>query len=459
MNRLLKIARLLWIFPISFISNAQVQSDTLVRLQGVVQLAEQRYHLLKSLRYEADAAAKAVDVVKHNRLPTIDVSYQAGYGTANNLTGMFYPGNILPVTGPPSLSNNYGGGAGSAASALLNWQAVTFGERDAAINVSVAEAKSKKSDVQQFLFQHKMNVISVYLDLLLSYTIVEVHSHNIERVKTNLEQSRVLSTTGIKAGVDTALFLSELSKAKIDWLNAKKQLQVYQLMLAELIVSDALPVPSDTTFLDNLPTPADQADTSFSTAPVIKFIQSQLSVSQSKEQLLKKSYLPKLNLWATGFSRGSAFQPNGEIKTWDGLGLTRFNYGAGLQLVFPIMKYGEVKRQLVQQHLLSTAIEEKLDNNRLALNTQQHIALATYNNCMAIAAETNKQLTAAKYAFSAMQTRYSTGLVNFADLIQSQYNLLKAELDLKKSYWDAWKAVLMQAAINGDEAIFLNEIR
>jgi outer membrane protein TolC len=439
--------------------SAQVPNDTSIRLKDAVQLAEQRYHLIKSRQFETDAATKAIEVAKHSRLPAVDISYQAGYGTANNLTGIFYPGNILPMTGPPSVNNNYSGGAGSAASTLLNWQAITFGQRNAEINVSVAEANSKKSELQQFLFQHKINVLSAYLDLLLSYDIVSVYQHNIERVETNLKQSRVLANTGIKPGVDTALFLSELSKAKIDWLNAQRQLQVYQLLLQQLIVTNALPVPADTSFLNNLPPPAGPTDSLFTNVPVIKSVQSQLLLSQSREQFLKKSYLPKVNVWATGFARGSAFQSNGEIKTWDGLGLNRFNYGAGVQLVFPIMKYGEVRKQLEQQKFLSKAVEEKLEDNRLALNTQQNIAVVTYNNSMAVAAETGRQLKSAQYAFSAMQTRYNTGLVNFSDLIQTQYNLLKAEVDLKKSYWDVWKALLLQAAIKGDENIFLNEIR
>ena len=175
--------------------------------------------------------------------------------------------------------------------------------------------------------------------------------------------------------------------------------------------------------------------------------------------LLKKSYLPKLNVWGTGFARGSGFQQNGAIKTWDGLGLKRYNYGAGVQLAFPIMKYGEVKQQMQQQNFLSKAAAERLEENKATLTTQQRIANSVYNNSIAVAAETQQQLKSGQYAFTAMQVRYKTGLVNFSDLIQAQYNLLKAELDVKRSYWDAWKALLLQAAVKGDETIFLNEIK
>ena len=90
-------------------------------------------HLIKSRRLEVQASQKNTEVVKYSRAPTIDASYQANISTANNLTGQFYPYGILPMTGPPSASNIYTAATGSAASLLLNWQAVTFGMRDAQI--------------------------------------------------------------------------------------------------------------------------------------------------------------------------------------------------------------------------------------------------------------------------------------------------------------------------------------
>ncbi len=438
---------------------AQTPPDTLIQLKGAIKLAEQRYHLLKSKKYEADAASKYIDVVRYSRLPTIDATYQAGLGTANNLTGIFFPVGILPMTGPPSTSNNFNPAIGSAASVLLNWQAETFGQRNALINVSIAEANSKNLEWQQALFQQKINVISSYLDLVLAYEVVLIHHQNIDRVQANLKQSRVLANSGIKPGVDTALFLSELSRAKIDSINAQTQLQKSKLVLAQMIVSDALPVPSDTSFLSNLPTFIISNDTAFTGNPIIQYVQSQVDLSHSKESLLKKSYLPKLNVWATGFARGSGFQANGLIKTFDGINLNRYNYGSGVQLIFPILKYGEVKKQLLQQNYLSKAAQEQVEENIATLSTQQSVANVTFNNSIAIAAETRQQLKSGLYAFNAMQVRYNTGLVNFSDLIEAQYTLLKAELDFKRYYWDAWKALLLQASIRGDENIFLNEIK
>lgn len=437
---------------------AQV-SDTLIRINDAVTLAEKGYHQLQAKRYEAQAATSNVAIARYQKMPVIEATYQAGIATANNLIGTFYPNGILPITGPPSSSNRYDPATSSAAGLLLNWQAITFGEKNARINVATADVKSKNAVYQKELFNHTVNVISAYLDVLLASDDVTIHQDNINRVTTNLRQSKVLASTGIKAGVDSILFLSELSKARVGLSNTQKQLEIKQWLLARLISVNKLPIPIDSSFLQRIPHMPTYTDTSFSTHPLMLYAQSQYLLSQSKEKLLKKSYLPKVTVWGTGFARGSGFQPDGTIKIWDGLGLSRYNYGAGLQLAFPITKYGEVKRQLKQQDLLTKAAEEDIADNQSFLSTQQQIANTTYQHSIDIATETQAQLKAAQKAFSAMQTRYNTGLINFADLIQTQYNLLQAELEVKQTSWDVWKALLLTAAVKGDINIFLNEIK
>jgi hypothetical protein len=57
-----------------------------------------------------------------------------------------------------------------------------------------------------------------------------------------------------------------------------------------------------------------------------------------------------------------------------------------------------------------------------------------------------------------MQSRYGSGLANFADLMQAQYALVKAAADNKAAYMAVWKALLYKAAVNGDLNLFLNQV-
>src|ERR1700674_2530937 len=95
-------------------ANAQNFQDTLLRLSGAIQMAEQRFPLLRAKRLEVQASIKNTDVVKYSRLPTVEASYQANISTANILIGQYYPEGILSMSGPPSLSNYYSPATGSA---------------------------------------------------------------------------------------------------------------------------------------------------------------------------------------------------------------------------------------------------------------------------------------------------------------------------------------------------------
>jgi hypothetical protein len=55
-------------------------------------------------------------------------------------------------------------------------------------------------------------------------------------------------------------------------------------------------------------------------------------------------------------------------------------------------------------------------------------------------------------------SRYNSGLVNYADLIQAQYALIKSEADLQRAYLNTWKALLYKSAVQGDINIFLNQL-
>src|SRR5215218_10450810 len=139
---------------------AQKTNDTLVSMKTAVEMADQQRHSLRGRRFEAEAAARNVDVTSYIKMPSIEATYQVNLATANNISGLFYPNGILPMTGPPSYKNNFAPGAGSAAGVLLNWQAITFGEQNAQIGISVAEANSKRLGVEQERFKSGIDVIS-----------------------------------------------------------------------------------------------------------------------------------------------------------------------------------------------------------------------------------------------------------------------------------------------------------
>ena len=104
------------------------------------------------------------------------------------------------------------------------------------------------------------------------------------------------------------------------------------------------------------------------------------------------------------------------------------------------------------------AEEERLKLIRLQVEKQREKAELNMENVLKIAAESPVLFESAEIAYHALMTRYNSGLINYSDLILSQYSLARAEADMKKSNLDAWRALLIKAAAGGDLSLFLNQI-
>ena len=165
-----------------------------------------------------------------------------------------------------------------------------------------------------------------------------------------------------------------------------------------------------------------------------------------------------MGVWSTAYARGSGVQYDGSVKALDGLGLQRLNYGMGLQLSMPLLQSARIKPQLKQQDFIIKADEEKWNDINQQLNSQLQTAESAFRYAMLAIHESASLVSSSAYAYDAIISRYTSGLANYADVIQAQYNLVKAKTDQKTSYMAAWKALLYKAAVTGNLNLFLNQV-
>lgn len=431
------------------VSHGQTLKDLLIK-------AESNYPLLKSKQYERLAAENGVTSAKKAVLPNLDAAYQVNYATYNNITGMAAPQYFVPISGPPSTGNSNDAVFGSVGSLLMSWDLFTFGQRSARTDIAKATLKVAEADAVYETFRHKINVIQHYLDLLFAHELSEVYQKNLERSQERTKEIQVLTRTGLRPEVDSALFAAELSKAKIELLNAQKFLESQEIVLTELVGDGAIAYIRDSTFFSMLPTI--NPDTISNNHPLISLSQARVSVNSAQRNFLQRTLYPKLSLWGTAYARGSGIRHDGYVNAEDGLDFTRYNYGAGLQLSIPILRFIDVRTQLSQSNNLLNAQQEKLSQANLQIKAQSAVSALGLKYAIQSAQESPVFFNSAQFSYDALFTRYNAGLANYADLVQAQYSLLKAESDLKKSYLDAWKALLYMAAVNGDLDIFLNQV-
>jgi outer membrane protein len=439
--------------PLQLIAQNKTES---VSLHDLLKQAEINYPLLKSKALEVQAAEKGIEISRSSLIPSLDASYQINRATYNNITGMVYPQFIIPISGPPSSGNNMTGAYGSAASILFNWQPFTFGLRKAQVDYSRANLQFTTADDQNEIFQHKIKVIFAYLEVLTANEIIKVNQENYLRTKTNYSLVKTLVSNGIKPGVDSALFRADVSRARIELLNSTKNMQQALIVLAQLVGSEKNITVIDSSYFRILPVISISSDSIKN--PLISLYDYNTDVSRARKKVLGRTMMPSLGLWGTTYARGSDIQTGGIIKSNDGFSFERYNWGVGLQLSVPLLQAVRIRPQVQQQEFSIRSNEEKLNNVSLLLRKQLQIADTVLNSALSIAKESPVLYESSRYSYKSLVSRYQSGLATYADLIQAQYSLVKAETDNKTSFMGVWKALLYKASVNGDLNIFLNQV-
>lgn len=425
-------------------------------LTDLLKQAEANYPLLKAKGYEVQARKDQVAFAKSSALPSLDAAYQLNYATYNNITGMAMAQGFVPISGPPSTDNSYDAVFGSAGGLVLNWEPFTFGQRKSKVNSAKTQQEYQQADQDQEIFHHQIRTANAYLDVVMTNELVRVYSKNLERAESNLRIVKSLTLSGLKPGTDTALFKAELSKAKIELLNYERLRETQQALLSEMLGGTELTNRIDSSFFTSLPTAA--ADTSSLKHPLIRLSTSRMMINQYDKKYLQTTLYPKLSLWGTAYARGSGIRYDGQVNAEEGLSFSRYNYGAGLVLSVPLLRFANVRHQLNAQESVIKAGEERLNLVKLQLEKQSQVADVTLINALKIANEAPSFYESSEFSYRTLLSRYNSGLVNYTDLLQAQYTLVKSEADLKKAYLDAWKALLYKAAVQGDINIFLNQL-
>ncbi len=430
------------------------------KLRFLLEMAEKNYPAIAVKEEEAEAAKNSVLLEENTWLPSLDASYQANYSTYNNITGMSYPGQLMPISGPPSTGNFNDPVPGSGASLLLNWEPLTFGQRSASIEYNQKLYEKRLGAVEDEVLRTKFKVAFLYLDMVAANELMKAYQKNIERNEFNLVQVSTLINSGLRPAVDSLKFRGELSRSNIELFKLQNQLETQKQQLQELLVLENLPdITPDSPFFVDLPNdPFENMDKDSRESPALRIARSGFEAEKARLKQINRSWAPRLEFWGTAYARGSGIRYDGEVNKAEGWSFSRYNYGMGLQLIFPVLDLTNVKLRSTRQEWITRSAESNLRYTKNALIHQENIALNDLNTSRRIAKEAPVEYRANESAYKAIQRRYNEGLIDYTELIQSQYDLLNSEAGLKNAYVDAWKALLNLAVIHGDINIFLNQL-
>jgi outer membrane protein TolC len=449
-------------FSVSFLQPRKGSGQKrILSVKDVLVLVQSGQPQLQAYKERSAAEGYNINLAQNTLMPNLTAGYQAGYATDNNITGMSYPGLLMPISGPVATHSSNNMIPGTALAAFLQWTPLTFGQRSAAVGKAAAQFKLAGSAYDNALFQQRYAGILIYLDIIYLQKLLATQQANIDRTQVGLQQSLVLSKEGLRPGLDTVQFQSLLAQATMERLKTQR---LYQTQVLELCRLTGLPGrPDDLAFADTLMTVRlpDPPDTSgvYTQNPGYHYYQARVALSAASLKEVEREWRPKLDIWANAYSRGSGIDPNGLINKADGWALSRSNYGAGVQLSFPILQFSRVNIQKKQYRSFLKADQDQLSQVDLDLQRQVETAESNYRQDLLLAHEAPVQSRAARLSYQGLQLSYQSGLVDFTRLTQGQYQLLNAEMAEADACLQVWRALLDIGVSKGNLNLFTDQLK
>lgn len=442
----------------SFCANAQV-----LTLQDLVDSAKRNSPLLKQ-KYALSESAKAnLDFTKHSFLPSLRFSEQINIGTDNSIAGSLFSFGVTPTSsGGIRPENTLQAATGNIAVLYSEYELWNFGLNNAKISNANALIQIQEADIKKETFYLEGLVAKYFFGLLKSQYKLEADLQNVNRYDSIFKVIKALTSSGLKPGSDSSLAKAELSKAKIGYnqtMGVLSQLKQEISFITGVSINSLSKDKLATTFLTKDDMIYLDVVGSISN-PWLEYYKSRLNLLQTQNDLIKKSYRPKIILAGSMWARGSSIQYNDSFKSLEtGLGYQRFNYAIGLAFSYNLFN-GLFKNDKIRSNKLEIkAGEYELEQQIQFVNNstkQANTALTTIQKNLL---ELPIQLTAARETYQQKMAQYKAGIISLVDLTNASFVLYRSQTDYLETMSDNYVAKLAKAMAIGNLDQFIQTIK
>jgi outer membrane protein TolC len=178
--------------------------------------------------------------------------------------------------------------------------------------------------------------------------------------------------------------------------------------------------------------------------------------SVALQQVLGRSYVPRFNIQTAYASRGTGAAPNGApLGGSHGLGFDTPNWAVGLTATFPLFDWFSVRERTRIEAFNERAERATYDRVLQELSAQTEQARAEMDGARRVAENTPIQLQAARVLEQQSRARYDAGLATIVEVADSQRLLLQAEVGDAVARLGVWRALLAEAAAQGDISVLV----
>ncbi|HEX3934072.1 MAG TPA: TolC family protein [Puia sp.] len=435
-------------------------------LSAMVDSAQHHLPLLMQKKALADAARAGITDARHAFLPTSYLGDELTAGTDNSIPGSYISFGIIPSSSSGVRSSNlYQSAIGNIGFFYNQYELFDFGLKKSTVRNAQAYANLSQADLDRETYLIKWQVAKLYLDLLKARFQLSIDKENVGRYDTIYTVIQAVTSSGIKPGADSALAMAELSKTRITYNQTLGQVRELQQQLSYLTGISANDILIDTTRASSHLSAqgiAGGAPGAMAAAnPLIDYFNKEKTLYLQREDLVRKSYLPRLLLNGVGWARGSSIDYTNQYKSSaaSGLGYQRFNYLAGLTLEYDLFNVVHRKDKERIARYNTIASDYGLQQQQLSLANVGNKADEGIRTADMNLKEIPIQIGAAQAAFDQKTAQYKAGIINLVDLTDATFVLYRAQSDYVQTLSDWLLANLDKYSAEGGLDQFINSIK
>ncbi len=442
---------------------AQPASQVLTLPQALA-YALDHYPAVREAVERVNAASGDAALARTAYLPRLDATWQANRATANNILGQLLPQAVIPpISGPVLDASPVGGVWGSAAGALMSWEAWDFGTRASSVRQAEAAIARSRQDEALTRLGVQEAVASAFLTVVSARQALTAADADRQRRDVLARAAHVLADNGLRPGAEASRADAERAAAQTRVAQARQALALARIALTRVLgLEGALADAAPSAFIAATPAPSarDAAPAAVdSRHPLLSAHLAAVESSRVREEVLRHTDRPRVLLQSALFARGSGADPDGRFDA-SGLGLERTNWAAGVQVVFPNLFAAPGLRAKRTAAAAQTRAEQaRADEAALRLTAEQASAQALLEAATAIAGNTPIQLAAARQSEAQARARYDAGLAGIVEVAEAQALLAQAEYQDAVARVDVWRAHLARAVGQGSLEPFIARVR
>lgn len=431
-------------------------------LAALIDSSQRHLPILMQKKALVEAAKGGITDARHAFLPTSYIGDELTVGTDNSLPGSYISFGIIPSTSSGLRSSNvYQSAIGNIGFLYNEYQLADFGLKKATTHRAEAYADLSQADLDREIYLVKWQVGKLYLEILKNQFQLGIDQENVRRYETIYHVIEAVTLSGIKPGADSALAMAELSKTRTTYNQTLGQLSQLQQQLSYLTGIPAAAINIDTSRTAQNPVTQNLlAENPATQNPLTDYYDKEKALYLQTENLVKKSYLPRVLLTGVAWARGSDIDYQGNFKTaGTGLGYQRFNYMGGLTLEYNLFNIIHRKDKEAIAHNNTLASDYGLQQQQLSLQNVGNKAEEGIRTAMKDLAEIPIQIGAAQDAYDQKTAQYKAGIINLVDLTNASFVLYRSQSDYVQTLSDWMLASLDKSAAAGNLDLFIQSIK